>query len=302
MDDPSLEEERSTTESESEVEKEADEEDTPPEEPWCPPIPPAVDDPTEMEIKGAADKLATMMSSSQPQDNVFYQPDNLGALPHLWLQAKLTISLTSMQEKFARLFMSIASELWLQDAIDTVEEVFAHAARSFTLRLAETLSQYICSLTRRAESLATPETECLLYATFWFRPILSELIGAAKESAEVNRKRAPSGPVKVVVTNHPRYRFSRHLHLIQNPNGRQKKKHETSSQSLPRTSPKMGQAQEEQRFAHASTYEQWSANMKPPSKPCTVPPAPTRKEAKARWVLQLTIAHKEKPSPSSRRT
>ena len=83
--------------------------------------------------------------------------------------------------------MSIASDLWLRDAIDTgqtpvvvrfpagcgdelkdndrpqkkrnaidtAEEVFAHAARSFTLRLAETLSQYICSLTRRAESLAS---------------------------------------------------------------------------------------------------------------------------------------------------
>ena len=104
------------------------------------------------------------------------------------------------------------SELWLRDAIDTVEEVFAHAARSFTLRLAETLSQYICSLTRRAEALATPETECLLYATYWFRPILSELIGAAKESAEVNRKRAPSGPVKVVVTNQPHSR--RHTWLV----------------------------------------------------------------------------------------
>ena len=84
--------------------------------------------------------------------------------------------------------------------------------------------------------------------------------------------------------------------------GRRKKKQETSLQSLPRTSPKMGQAQEEQLFAHASTYEPWSANMRPPSKPCTVPPAPTRKEAKARWDLQLTIAHKEKPSQSSRRT
>ena len=38
---------------------------------------------------------------------------------------------------------------------------------------------------RRAESLATPETECL-YAIYWFRPILSELIGAATESADVN--------------------------------------------------------------------------------------------------------------------
>ena len=39
-----------------------------------------------------------------------------------------------MQEKFVRLFMSIAAELWLRDAIDTVEEVFTHAARNFTLR------------------------------------------------------------------------------------------------------------------------------------------------------------------------
>ena len=89
---------------------------------------------------------------------------------------------------------------------------------------------------------------------------------------------------------------------IRNPNGRQKKRHEISSQQLPRTSPTMGQAQEEQLFAHANTYGPWSANMKPPSKPCTVPPEPTRKEAKARWDLQLTIAHKEKPSPSSRQT
>ena len=96
-----------------------------------------------MEIKGAADKLDTMMSSSQPQANVFFQPDNLGALPFLWLQAKLTISLTSMQEKFARLFMSIAAELWLRDVIDTVEEVFTHAARNFTLRLAETLAVHL---------------------------------------------------------------------------------------------------------------------------------------------------------------
>ena len=44
--------------------------------------------------------------------------------------------------------MSIASELWLRDAIDTVEEVFRQVARNFTLRLAEKLAQYICSLTR----------------------------------------------------------------------------------------------------------------------------------------------------------
>ena len=190
VEDPSSDEERATTDGESEVETAADDADLPPEEPWFPPIPDAPDDPTEMEIAGAADKLETMMSSSQPQANIFFQPNSLGALPSLWLQAKLTISLTSIQDKFARLFMSIAAELWLRDAIDTVEEVFKQIARNFTLRLAEKLAQYICSLTRRAESLATPETECLLYATYWFRPILSELIGAATESADVNRERA----------------------------------------------------------------------------------------------------------------
>ena len=75
--------------------------------------------------------------------------------------------------------------------------------RSNTIRLAEKLAQYLCSLMRLAESMATPETQCLLYATYWFRPIPSELIGAAKESSEVNRDRAPSSPVKVVVTNRP---------------------------------------------------------------------------------------------------
>ena len=96
VEDPLLDEERATTDGESEVEVEADEPNLPPEEPWCPQIPDAPDDPTEMEIAGAADNLETMMNSSQPQANIFFQPDNLGALPSLWLQAKLTISLTSI--------------------------------------------------------------------------------------------------------------------------------------------------------------------------------------------------------------
>ena len=61
---PSSDEERATTDEESEVEAEAEEADLPPEEPWCPPIPDAPDDPTEMEIAGAADKLETIMNSS----------------------------------------------------------------------------------------------------------------------------------------------------------------------------------------------------------------------------------------------
>ena len=112
------------------------------------------------------------MNSSQPQANIFFQPNSLGALPSLWLQAKLTISLTSIQDKFARLFMSIAAELWLRDAIDTVEEVFRQVARNFTLRLAEKLAQYICSLTRRAESLAFFSSS-LADVALWLGPYMS---------------------------------------------------------------------------------------------------------------------------------
>jgi hypothetical protein len=95
VEDPSSDEERATTDGDTDVE------DSTEEEPWCPPIPNTPDDPTEAEIAGAADKLETMMNSSQPHANVFFQPDSLGALRALWLQAKLTISLTSMQDKFA---------------------------------------------------------------------------------------------------------------------------------------------------------------------------------------------------------
>ena len=71
---------------------------------------------------------------------------------------------------------------------------FLFIARHSTVRLAEVLAQYLSSLMRKAESLATSETECLLYTTYWFRPLLSELIGAATESWEVNRARVQVDP------------------------------------------------------------------------------------------------------------
>jgi len=58
------------------------------------------------------------------------------------------------------------------------------------LRALQHQKQYICS-SWKAATLATPETKCLLYESYWFRPILSELIGAATETATINRNRAP---------------------------------------------------------------------------------------------------------------
>ena len=168
---------------------------------WCPPIPDAVDDPTEQEIASAADQLDILISKPRTTVNPFCNPANLGLLPHLWLQARLQFTLTAIQEKFSRIIVSIAGELWLRGEGATIEAVLPRVARALTVRLAEKLAQALSTMMRLAESMVTPETECLLYATYWFRPILSELLHTAGESAARNKGRAPSGPVKVLVTD-----------------------------------------------------------------------------------------------------
>jgi len=67
----------------------------------------------------------------------------------------------------------------------------------------ERLSKYICSL--HTATLATPET-VLIYVTYWFRPILSELIGTVTETVLINRSRAPCEPIKVTMTTQPHER------------------------------------------------------------------------------------------------
>ena len=172
-----------------------------PKVPSGPPIPDAADDPTELEIASAADQLAILISKTKPADNPFCNPDNLGVLPPLWLQARLQLTLPAIQEKFSRILVSAAGELWLRGEGAMIEDVLLRLARALTVRLAEKLAQALSAMMRLAESMVTPETECLLYATYWFRPILSELLHTARESAELNKNRAPSGPVKVLVTD-----------------------------------------------------------------------------------------------------
>ena len=90
--DPSSDEEAASTDGESD-----------PDDPtisWCPPIPEAAEDPSEDEIGSAADKLAMLIDNIQPDGNPFCIPENLGILPPLWLQARLTLSLIAIQEKF----------------------------------------------------------------------------------------------------------------------------------------------------------------------------------------------------------
>ena len=89
---------------------------------WCPPIPEAAEDPSEDEILSAADKLAMLIDNIQPDGNPFCIPENLGILPP-WLQARLTLSLIAIQEKFARVLLSVAGELWLRGQGAKVEDV-----------------------------------------------------------------------------------------------------------------------------------------------------------------------------------
>ena len=175
---------------------------------WCPPIPDAADDPTELEIASAADQLDILISQPKSADNPFCHPDNLGVLPPLWLQARLQFTLPAIQEKFSRILVSVAGELWLRGEGATIDDVLPRVARALTVRLAEKLAQALSAMMRLAESMVTPETECLLYATYWFRPILSELLHTARESAELNKDRAPSGPVKVLVTDRQPKRYT----------------------------------------------------------------------------------------------
>ena len=108
---------------------------------WCPPIPDVAEDPSEDEIASAADKLAILITNIQPNGNPFCIPENLGVLPQLWLQARLTLSLTAIQEKFSRILLSVACELWLRGQSAMMEDVLLQTARALTIRLAEKLAQ-----------------------------------------------------------------------------------------------------------------------------------------------------------------
>lgn len=128
----------------------------------------------------------------QTNPNIFFTPASLGALPALWLQAKLTITLQPFQDKMSRLFLPLLLSAGCEDAPTLFNAPLTVLLRSLTIQLAEQLAQYISSLfMRHAAELATPHTQCLLYATYWFRPIVSELLGAATESVKSNRNRTP---------------------------------------------------------------------------------------------------------------
>ena len=67
---------------------------------------------------------------------------------------------------------------------------------------------------RSSEHDSAPHTQCLLHATYWVKPILSELLAADNEEVGPNKDRAPSGPVKVVVSPTAQQRVVAGLTLV----------------------------------------------------------------------------------------
>ena len=135
------------------------------------------EDPTEEELTGASEKFDTMVQQLQNNSDLFFTPANFGALPELWLQAKLTIELQPFHDKMAKILYLVTAELWLRRDEMNIYRTLEGVARSMALRLAEYLARYISRLIRQAKQLTTPHTKCLLYATYWVRPILAELLG-----------------------------------------------------------------------------------------------------------------------------
>jgi hypothetical protein len=53
--------------------------------PWCPSLPEAMEDPTEEELSGAAEKLEIILEQQKTKPAIFFVPQNLGAPPELLL-------------------------------------------------------------------------------------------------------------------------------------------------------------------------------------------------------------------------
>ena len=137
-----------------------------------------MNDPTEQEIKGAAEKLAT--------DQQFTASPSL---------------------------MSIASELCYGACLRRLRRSLHCCPEFYPPAIRNALAVHLLSYSK-SRVPGYSRDGVLAYASFWFRPILSKHIMAARESAEVNRTRASSGPVKVVVTNLPHSRRHTGVDLV----------------------------------------------------------------------------------------
>ena len=85
--------------------------------------------------------MAIMVEQERKSPGFFHSPCNLGALPDLWLQARLTIFLKQVFDKWAWVLVAVAAAVWLRGDVAQIEPTVRAVARSLTIRLAEHLSE-----------------------------------------------------------------------------------------------------------------------------------------------------------------
>ena len=110
--------------------------------------------------------------------------------------------LMDLRRRYALMLTAVAADLWLRGQGRNICGAVEALATYTTIRLAKVLAT-LARLMTHAEDLVCDKAECLLFATYWVKPLLHELFGAGKETMEINRQRASSVPVKALVTQTP---------------------------------------------------------------------------------------------------
>ena len=62
-----------------------------------------------------------MVEQERKSPGFFHSPCNLGAFPDLWLQAKLTIFLKQVLDKWAWVLVAVAAAVWLRRDVAQIE-------------------------------------------------------------------------------------------------------------------------------------------------------------------------------------
>jgi signal recognition particle subunit SEC65 len=96
-------------------------------------IPATIEDPTEEDLASAAKKIGIMLEQERKHPGFFHVTHNLGALPDLWFQAHLTISLKRFFDKWSRVLVAVAAAIWMRGDVQAIVPTVHAVAHSLTI-------------------------------------------------------------------------------------------------------------------------------------------------------------------------
>ena len=136
---------------------------------------------TEDDLSAAVEKIGIMLEQDRQRPGFFVLRKTWVLSGFVAPNQVVTIPLKDFFDKWSRLLVAIAAAA---GSVETLTPLcpplpFSHA-------------RYLSKLIRAAEDLTNPHTVWLLSSNYWFRPILTELLGAAQEPDGTNRQRAPA--------------------------------------------------------------------------------------------------------------